>query len=79
MCVGWRFRRIPNIAEEDFVSLTDAEIKAIHHFMYNHCVLEHHGHDFKITTSNGSGIGTAISIKCNYCGEEKDITDYDSW
>lgn len=29
--------------------------------------------------SNESGIGTGITIRCNYCGEEKDITDYGSW
>lgn len=27
----------------------------------------------------GTGIGTAITIKCPVCGEEKDITDYDCW
>ncbi len=27
----------------------------------------------------GTGIGTAITIKCPGCGEEKNITDYDCW
>ena len=27
----------------------------------------------------GTGIGTAITIKCPVCGEEKNITDYDCW
>lgn len=27
----------------------------------------------------GTGIGTAITIKCPVCGEEKDITDHDCW
>lgn len=26
-----------------------------------------------------SGIGIASSIKCNVCGEIKDITDYGTW
>lgn len=26
-----------------------------------------------------TGIGTAIIVRCNACGEEKDITDVDSW
>lgn len=26
-----------------------------------------------------TGIGTAKTIKCNLCGEEKNITDYDCW
>lgn len=25
------------------------------------------------------GIGTIIRVRCNGCGEEKDITDKDSW
>ena len=27
----------------------------------------------------GTGIGTCIKIKCPVCGEEADITDYESW
>lgn len=27
----------------------------------------------------GTGIGTAIKIRCPKCGEERDITDYSSW
>jgi len=27
----------------------------------------------------GTGIGTAISIRCPVCGEEENITDYDNW
>lgn len=30
-------------------------------------------------TFEPNGIGIAVSIKCPYCGEEKDITDIDSW
>lgn len=26
-----------------------------------------------------TGIGTAVVVRCNACGEEKDITDVDSW
>ena len=26
-----------------------------------------------------TGIGTAVVVRCNACGEEKDITDIDSW
>ena len=26
-----------------------------------------------------TGIGTGITIRCNYCGEEEDITDYSTW
>jgi hypothetical protein len=26
-----------------------------------------------------TGVGLSISIKCNVCNKEKDITDYESW
>jgi hypothetical protein len=26
-----------------------------------------------------TSISNVVTIKCGYCGEEKDITDYDSW
>lgn len=26
-----------------------------------------------------TGIGVGVSIRCNYCGEVKDITDYSEW
>ena len=26
-----------------------------------------------------SGIGTTVIVKCNLCGEEEDITNYDCW
>lgn len=26
-----------------------------------------------------TGLGPAVSIKCNLCGEEENITDYDCW
>ena len=31
-----------------------------------------------IFTAN-NGIGTGLTIKCNICGEEQDITDYKNW
>jgi hypothetical protein len=26
-----------------------------------------------------TGLGDAVSIKCNLCGEEEDVTDIDNW
>ena len=34
------------------------------------------GVDYILT---GTGIGTAIKIKCNKCKVEKDITDFENW
>lgn len=36
-----------------------------------------HGHFSYIV--NPTSIGIGISIRCNYCGEEVDITDYSVW
>lgn len=66
------------ITEEQFVSLTDSEIKSIHHFMYNHCVIKHCARSVVIKRTPGS-IGSGLTIKCKDCGVKKDITDYDSW
>lgn len=44
---------------------------------------EKHYQSFKnnryIYDLEGTGIGTIVKIKCPVCGEEKDITDLDSW
>lgn len=34
-------------------------------------------YSYILTPCDGFGIGT--SIRCNYCGEEQDITDYGEW
>lgn len=34
---------------------------------------------FTYLVDTNSGIGVGVSIRCNYCGETLDITDYDSW
>ena len=26
-----------------------------------------------------TGLGSVVSIKCNLCGEEEDVTDVDNW
>lgn len=56
--------------DEEYVS--NAEFRAAH---YMKC---RNGSTFCYTLS-GTGIGTAISVKCPVCGEEKDITDFGNW
>ena len=34
---------------------------------------------FTYLVDTNSGIGVEVSIRCNYCGETLDITDYDAW
>jgi len=68
------------ITVDEFVSLTDTEIKSIHEFVYAHVVLKHCSRsDIRIKFKKGGGIGTGLDIKCKSCGARKDITDYDSW
>lgn len=48
---------------------------------------EKHKNCHKTTTIGGgfeykfipNAIGTAIFVKCQFCGEEENITDYDLW
>lgn len=69
--------------------LTEEETKAAKEFREQH----NHREDFKkenklafstlgqqfTYTITPGGLGSCISIKCNYCGEEKDITDVENW
>ena len=36
------------------------------------------GQQFTYTITPG-GLGSCVTIKCNYCGEEEDITDIENW
>ena len=65
------------ISIEDFVSLSDAEIKSVHNFMHEHVVLMGCNRDFVITTESNA-IKNSVIIECKTCGDKKDITDWDS-
>ena len=61
--------------------LSEKEAKAAEEFENKH-------KDCHIPTTIGGGIeykftpnaiGTGVSIKCCFCGEEENITDYDIW
>ena len=62
-------------------SLTDLEEERLEEFYDKHC-------DCPFTSGAGgkytfiitpTGFGPCISIRCNSCEEEKDITDWESW
>lgn len=60
--------------------ITDMEYLAYEKFK------EKHRHKKKIgikgtsiTFDLSTGIGQNVRVKCNYCGKEKDITDYSVW
>ena len=66
------------------VTLNEKEEKEYIDFVKKHKKCREHSEDclgnfylsYKITPT---GIGDIIKIKCEQCGEEKDITDIDSW
>ena len=58
--------------------MSDNEKKAERAFRDSHCKSCENGCRY-LYELTGTGVGTAITIKCPVCGEEKDITDYDCW
>lgn len=69
---------IENIRNHSLQVLTDKEKERIKEFRNRHYNKCNNGgtYWFQLT---GTGIGTAITIKCDMCGEEEDITDTESW
>ena len=68
------------IREHSLFTMSDKEAKAIKEFKADHSSCQSN----KLSTSyeyvlTGTGVGTAISIRCPVCGEEKNVTDYDMW
>lgn len=56
--------------------LTDKEYKDAQAFR------EYHWDVCKGNTAyilSGTGVGTAVAIKCTKCGKEENITEYDNW
>lgn len=63
------------------ITLSPNEYKNIKEFKLKHCSCKKKhglaGHYSYIFTP--TGIGYVLEIKCNRCGEIKNITDYDNW
>lgn len=63
------------------LSLSPNEDRDIKEFKLKHCSCRNrhrssHQYSYIVTPT---GIGYALEIKCNRCGEIKDVTDYDTW
>lgn len=69
-----------------FVIKDEKELKAIRKFKQHHC------YKCKIYDNSGvsipplftysftpTGIADAVTIKCTFCGEEENVTNYDIW
>ena len=64
--------------EHSLQILSDTELEAIKFFKQRHYDSCGNGSTYQYQLT-GTGIGTAIKIRCPICGKEEDVTDYDSW
>ena len=77
-------KEIKHTLRNSLMNMSDKEYEADRQFRTRHWAM-HNGGKSKCDGNtywyelSGTGIGTCIKIKCPICGEEKDITDTDSW
>lgn len=67
-----------SIRDHSLLVLTDAELDSLKKFRSKHYHSCGNGSTYQYELV-GTGIGTAIRVRCPKCGEEEDITDYDSF
>lgn len=78
-------KQIRRILRNSLMNMSDKEYEADRQFRTHHWAMHNGGKSKKCDGNtywyelSGTGIGTCIKIKCPICGEEKDITDIDSW
>ena len=79
-----RDEKIDDLYHRSLLLMSEKELCAERAFRTRHYAL-HNGGKFKtvgntyIYTISGTGLGPTIKIKCPICGEEEDITDFESW
>lgn len=68
--------------------LSDKQTEQWHEFQKEHsgCCKKKTGREFASPIGGGyhiiftpTGIGDGVTLECGFCGEKKDITDYDMW
>jgi hypothetical protein len=71
-----RKKAAPVVSDQrDWFRVSDVERKSIAAF-----VKKHHGPALDFTLRfTATGIGTKIVVKCQGCGKEADVSDYESW
>jgi hypothetical protein len=62
------------LTETEANSAKEFEKEHLHKEIYKGAIGGHLMYSFVPTS-----IGDAVIVKCSICGEEKNITDYDSW
>lgn len=89
-CLGMYKKRCnPNGKQTKVFELTEEETKRAKEFIEKHRHKDEFrqqnkfgfstlGQQFTYTITPG-GLGNGVSIKCNYCGEEENITDIENW
>jgi 3-methyladenine DNA glycosylase Tag len=73
-----RDAEINSLHERSLMMLSEKERNAQKAFRERHYASCKNGGHY-VYDLVGTGVGTAISIKCPVCGEEENITDYDCW
>lgn len=75
-------KRLSKVAEwyrsHSLETLSDNELCAIKEFRKKHYNSCGNGSTYQYELT-GTGVGTAVKIRCPKCGEEKEVTDYESW
>ena len=77
-------KELKHTLRNSLMNMSDKEYEADRQFRTRHWAM-HNGGKSKCDGNtywyelSGTGIGTCIKIKCPICGEEKDITNIDSW
>lgn len=64
--------------DHSLCQLSDVEIQRAKEFRAKHYESCNNGRSYQYELT-GTGVGTAITIKCPVCGVEENITDYDCW
>ena len=79
-----RDEKIDDLYHRSLLLMSEKELHSERAFRTRHYEL-HNGGKSKtgsntyIYTISGTGLGPTIQIKCPICGEEEDITDFESW
>lgn len=78
--IAKRDAEIKNLWKRSLLVMSENEAEAKKVFTLKHYEMHKPMRtDTYIFTLTGTGIGTAIKIKCPICGVEEDITDTESW
>ena len=79
-----RDEKIDDLYHRSLLLMSEKELYSERAFRTRHYELHNSrksktGGNTYVYTISGTGLGPTIKIKCPICGEEEDITDFESW